>query len=133
MGSDPIVLSFPEDSVKVAAMPRPMSQIEHVVVLMLENRSFDNVLGWLYSDAGNRPPRNWPPPPSGEPTTFDGLLAGPDGLDRRYWNNTRSGTPIYAQRNPDSGFQAPKPGPEESFAHMTAQMFGPRWLDSNGD
>ena len=27
-----------------------LSQIKHVVVLMFENRSFDNVLGWLYPD-----------------------------------------------------------------------------------
>ena len=27
-----------------------MEQIEHVVVLMLENRSFDSLLGWLYED-----------------------------------------------------------------------------------
>ena len=26
--------------------------IKHVVVLMLENRSFDNLLGWLYADQG---------------------------------------------------------------------------------
>ena len=26
----------------------PLSKIEHIVVLMLENRSFDNLLGWLY-------------------------------------------------------------------------------------
>ena len=25
-----------------------LSRINHIVVLMLENRSFDNVLGWLY-------------------------------------------------------------------------------------
>ena len=28
----------------------PLPGIEHVVVLMLENRSFDNVLGGLYPD-----------------------------------------------------------------------------------
>lgn len=33
----------------------PLSAIEHIVVLMLENRSFDNVFGWLY-DPGNSPP-----------------------------------------------------------------------------
>ncbi|HEX8888727.1 MAG TPA: alkaline phosphatase family protein [Pyrinomonadaceae bacterium] len=27
-----------------------LNQIEHIVVLMMENRSFDNVLGWLYGD-----------------------------------------------------------------------------------
>jgi phospholipase C len=36
---------------------KPLGDIEHVVVLMLENRSFDNVLGWLY-DPQNAPPFN---------------------------------------------------------------------------
>jgi phospholipase C len=47
------------------ATPAPgLASIEHVVVLMLENRSFDHMLGYLYSDAGNVSP-------SGQP--FDGL------------------------------------------------------------
>lgn len=33
----------------------PLDQIDHIVVLMLENRSFDNVLGWLY-DKDNQAP-----------------------------------------------------------------------------
>lgn len=36
-------------------------QIQHIVVLMLENRSFDNVLGWLY-DPANPAPFNRVPP-----------------------------------------------------------------------
>jgi len=28
--------------------------IDHVVVLMLENRSFDHLLGFLYADRGNQ-------------------------------------------------------------------------------
>ena len=40
-----------------------MSQIDHVVYLMLENRSFDNVVGWLYADQNNIPGINIPPPP----------------------------------------------------------------------
>jgi phospholipase C len=32
-----------------------LNRIEHIVVLMLENRSFDNVLGWLY-DPDNKAP-----------------------------------------------------------------------------
>lgn len=32
-----------------------LSKIEHIVVLMQENRSFDNFLGWLY-DPANDPP-----------------------------------------------------------------------------
>jgi len=34
----------------------PLDRINHIVVLMLENRSFDNVLGWLY-DSNNKPLR----------------------------------------------------------------------------
>ena len=45
-----------------------LSGIEHIVVLMLENRSFDNILGWLY-DGKNAPPFNQVP--TGQ--TFDGV------------------------------------------------------------
>ncbi|NJC98125.1 MAG: hypothetical protein FIB03_17615 [Anaerolineae bacterium] len=31
----------------MATMKSNLQKIEHVVVLMLENRSFDNLLGWL--------------------------------------------------------------------------------------
>ncbi|MCW8875832.1 MAG: hypothetical protein OQK51_02140, partial [Kangiellaceae bacterium] len=33
-----------------------LSKIEHFVVLMLENRSFDQMLGYLYTDEGNVSP-----------------------------------------------------------------------------
>ena len=33
-----------------------LTAVEHVVVLMLENRSFDHMLGYLYADSGNRSP-----------------------------------------------------------------------------
>ena len=35
--------------------PKAFDNVEHVVVLMLENGSFDNLLGWLYD--GDHPPR----------------------------------------------------------------------------
>src|SRR5579872_7141322 len=44
-----------------------LKQIEHIVVLMLENRSFDNVFGWLY-DPANPAPFNREPP-----ANFEGL------------------------------------------------------------
>ena len=47
-----------------------MENIEHVVVVMMENRSFDNLLGWLYDNQTDPPPFNIPPQ---SPTTFDGL------------------------------------------------------------
>jgi len=36
-------------------MPLEWTTSKHVVVLMLENRSFDNLLGWLYADQSNQP------------------------------------------------------------------------------
>ena len=35
--------------------------------LMLENRSLDNLLGWLYADQENRPAHNVPMPTDGRP------------------------------------------------------------------
>jgi phospholipase C len=47
-----------------------LSSVEHVVVLMLENRSFDHMLGFLHTAAGNVSP-------SGQP--YEGLTG-----NRRY-------------------------------------------------
>lgn len=38
-----------------------LAQIDHIVVLMLENRSFDNVFGWLYDPANPAPFDREPP------------------------------------------------------------------------
>lgn len=45
-------------------MATGLAAVEHVVVLMLENRSFDHMLGYLYSGQGNSSPRG---------DAFDGL------------------------------------------------------------
>jgi phospholipase C len=49
-----------------------LAGINHIVVLMLENRSFDHMLGYLYADAGNVAP-------SGQP--FEGLTGGESNPD----------------------------------------------------
>ena len=54
-------------------------EIKHIVVLMLENRSLDNVLGWLYAP-DNRPQRNIP---RENVPYFDGLVANSSHL----WNS----------------------------------------------
>lgn len=81
-----------------------MSMIDHVVVLMLENRSFDSILGRLY------PGR----------TDFDGVPSGAYNM-------------VGAQKVPawtsDPGdgtgsFTIPTPDPEEDFVDMTDQIFG---------
>ena len=55
-----------------------MPGIRNVVVVMMENRSFDNLLGYLYADDLGAPPANWPaqvglpnPLPTGR--SFEGL------------------------------------------------------------
>jgi phospholipase C len=58
---------------KKTALASQLGQIEHIVVVMLENRSFDHMLGYLYADSGNVSP-------SGQP--FEGLTgkeSNPDG------------------------------------------------------
>jgi phospholipase C len=41
-------------------MANQLSKIKHIVQLMLENRSFDQMLGFLYETSGNRSPANQP-------------------------------------------------------------------------
>jgi len=90
-----------------------LGKIKHVVVLMMENRSQDNLLGWLYQAEKNRPPRNIPPqiPPS-----YDGLVPGK-------YSNTYNGKTVQAGGNP-TNFLSPSPDPQEEFDHMTDQIFG---------
>ncbi len=68
-----------------------MNSIEHVVVVMMENRSFDNLLGWLYDNQTDPPPFNIP---SQTPATFEGLLAGA-------YSNALNGSAIYARAGLD--------------------------------
>lgn len=87
-----------------------MKNIEHIVYLMLENRSFDSVLGWLYE---NDKPRQMIPP-SDKP--FDGLQGG------TYYNEDRSGTKFPAsQIGIREGQQIPAVDPHEEFKHVQIQ------------
>lgn len=87
--------------------------VEHVVVLMLENRSFDNVVGWLY-DPANAPPFN--SVPAGQ--SFDGLSGKvlsnpvPAGLG--------GGT---ASPGTETVLWYPDPDPGELFADIFEQLF----------
>ncbi|WP_291994938.1 alkaline phosphatase family protein [Candidatus Accumulibacter sp. ACC003] len=107
-------------------LPLGKAQIAHVVVVMMENRSFDNLLGWLYADQGNQAPHNIP---AQQPATFDGLEA------RRYWNPIDAadiGKPpeqvpedrrAYATQRARSMI-VPDPDPHEQFRYMSRQLFG---------
>ncbi len=112
--------------------PRPdaLARIDHIVVLMLENRSFDNLLGWLYDAA---------PPPRGQ--HFEGLrgdmwcpLANvdPDGVaftEKVYVH--RNGDPVkrgqHGRPQPaPADFRLPAPDPGEGFIDTNEQLFGHR-------
>jgi phospholipase C len=84
-------------------MTSPLDTFDHVVVLMLENRSFDNILGYLYEDGV----------PSGK--TFDGVAG--KGLS----NPDINGTPIPVSNHAE--VHQPYPDPGEEFHHVTMQLF----------
>ena len=86
-------------------------RIDHVVVLMLENRSFDNLLGWLY-DPQNADPR-FREPPRGQ--SFQGLAGTPKS------NPLPDGGTAYAERGHD--MTMPYPDPNEAYNHVYAQQF----------
>lgn len=97
-----------------------MSKIEHVVVAMMENRSFDNLLGWLYAAQDNQPPHVLP---SDSTPFFDGLSAN------RYSNKFNDQTiyaslPTSAWPPNNNPFLVPDPDPGEDFNDMTTQIFG---------
>ena len=77
-----------------------LSKVKSVVTLMLENRSLDNILGYLYY------PNN--KSPNGD--AFDGLTG----------NETNSGTKVQAAKKTDT----PKPDPGEEYQHVNVQLFG---------
>lgn len=85
-----------------------LDKIEHIVVLMLENRSFDNVLGWLY-DPENEPPFNREP--RGE---FR-------GVNNKMSNPGPNQSVAYVQRGTDP--TAPFPDPNEPYEFVYRQMF----------
>lgn len=67
-----------------------MPQVKNVVFLMLENRSIDNVLGWLYD--GGRKPKNVFPPNSS--ASYDGLVEG------KFFNPAYAGFPRKVKNYP---------------------------------
>ncbi|MBO1413558.1 alkaline phosphatase family protein [Streptomyces sp. FH025] len=81
-----------------------LSPIDHIVVLMLENRSFDHMLGWLYTDQGNVSPLGQP---------FEGLTgseSNPDGAGGKAGvfriNGTRPVDYFMPGADPDEGYRA---------------------------
>src|SRR5580700_1594681 len=107
-----------------------LAKIQHIVVVMLENRSFDNMLGWLYADQGNVPPLNLP---AQNRPSFDGLL--PPAISGSFWNPANAdffSTPGAAPNKVSASlgttgtapFAVPNPDPNELFPNFNFQIFG---------
>jgi phospholipase C len=93
-----------------ALTPRSEPGFDHIVVLMGENRSFDNILGWLYT------PDDLP-----EGAQFDGLAFG------EYANTAPGGQRVAAHvySGPtDVVMGLPNPDPGEEYPHVNTQLFG---------
>lgn len=89
--------------------PRSVPGFDHLVVLMGENRSFDNLLGYLY-DKDSLP----------EGQVFEGLHFGnysnPSPFGGRIAAHPYTGTTDDIMRQPD-------PDPGEEFPHVNSQLF----------
>lgn len=91
---------------------------DHLVVLMFENRSFDNFLGHLYPSGKI---------PDGQ--SFDGIANG------NYSNSSPDG-PIAAHiynGSTDIIMRSPSPDPGEEYPHVNTQLFGTVDPPSNAD
>ena len=100
-----------------------LDAIEHVVVLMLENRSMDHLLGYLYSDTGNVSP-------TGQP--FEGLTgaeqcSGTDGKPVPVYPITPSTANAYFMpgADPGEGYQATNDQLYGSTSAPAAGAFAP--------
>ncbi|NKI70131.1 phosphoesterase [Collimonas pratensis] len=102
-------------------MGKILPQVEHIVVVMLENRSLDNMLGWLYAD-GSAPAVVVP---SSSARQFDGLHAD-------MWNPVNAG--YFCGDPPQKAMVGrgtvcstiPDPDPEETFDNVSYQLYGPQ-------
>lgn len=98
-----------------------LPQIRHIVAVMLENRSFDNMCGWLYRQG---PPPNLYLPKGSDPQPFNGLnskLFNP--VSEQYFVDGSGGT--YGPFEHANATNMPDPDPEEGFDDVNYQLFGP--------
>ena len=93
-----------------------LPQVKHIVVLMLENRSLDNLLGWTYSGR-DQPDRIIDRPNSGLPGVYDGVDRGMP----HYQNLDGERYPIVKGAPTQN---TPIPDPHEEYEYVNVQIFG---------
>ncbi len=95
----------------MAAGSSLLSQINHIVVVMLENRSFDHMLGFLYQSSNNVSPQGRP---------FEGLTGKESNLDA-------NGTPVTVfpiKPSDPHPYLQPGADPGEGYLNTNSQLFG---------
>ncbi|AOJ04891.1 phosphoesterase [Burkholderia mayonis] len=92
-------------------MAKILENVEHVVVVMFENRSFDTMLGWLY-------------PPGTQPAHVLPAHSSPqfDGLKPEMANPSTAGKMIAVTLEAANSVT---PDPQETFVNVTSQILGP--------
>jgi len=107
-----------------------LPQIKHIIVVMLENRSFDNMCGWLYKPGTPQPSQFLP---AGSPKEFNGLKSSHfNPVDKAYFEGQSTDTyPVFDKA---TATNIPEPDPEEDFPNVNYQLFGneppspnPKW------
>src|SRR3984885_1168048 len=89
----------------------PLNSINNVVVLMLENRSFDHMLGFLYAANGNVSPTGAP---------FDGLTGNESNPD-----SSGNSVPVkQIQASDKNAYYMPGADPGEGYSATNSQLFG---------
>src|SRR5271166_1651608 len=94
------------------AAANQLGSVEHIVVLVLENRSFDHMLGFLYADSGNVSPVTKQP--------FEGLTGKESNSDA-----TGASIPVSALTPGTANvYFTPGADPGEGFVATNVQLFG---------
>lgn len=89
----------------------PLSSINNIVVLMLENRSFDHMLGFLYSNSGNVSPTG---------QAFEGLT----GTESNPGTNGTAVPVFQIQATDANAYFMPGADPGEGYSATNSQLFG---------
>ena len=87
-----------------------LSKVNHIVVVMLENRSFDHMLGFLYQSSNNVSPLGQP---------FEGLTGKETNLDA----NGKPATVFPIQPTDPNAYLRPGANPGEGYLNTNSQLF----------
>jgi phospholipase C len=111
-------------------MPSILRQIQHIVLVMLENRSFDNMCGWLYGGEQGQPKVFLPPSPAAGRDQYEGLSAKLfNPIDAHYFQGkSKEILPIFPRAN---ATDMPNPDPKEDYGNVNYQLFGPEAPNKN--